>query len=39
MDTLPSLPLGRFFINTAYNRNLRGMLECTSPLPWNLEWT
>ncbi len=38
MDTVPSLPLGRFFINTVYNRDLKGMLECISPLPWNLEW-
>ena len=38
METLPSLPLGRFFINTAYRKDLKGMLEGTSPVPWNLEW-
>ena len=38
LDQLPALPLGRFFINTAYTKQLKGMLECTSPLPWNLEW-
>ena len=37
-DTLPSLPLGRFFINTAYRRDLKGMLEGTTPVPWNLQW-
>jgi peptide/nickel transport system substrate-binding protein len=38
LDKLPALPLGRFFINTAYSKNLKGMLEGTSPVPWNLEW-
>ena len=38
LDKLPALPLGRFFINTAYSKNLKGMLEGTSPMPWNLEW-
>jgi peptide/nickel transport system substrate-binding protein len=37
--TLPSLPLGRFFINTAYRSNLSGMLEGTTPVAWNLDWT
>jgi len=38
LDTLPSLPLGRFFVNTAYRRDIKGMLEGTTPVPWNLEW-
>jgi peptide/nickel transport system substrate-binding protein len=38
LGTLPSLPLGRFFINTGYNKDLKGMLEGTTPVAWNLEW-
>ena len=37
-DTVPTVPLGRFFIKTAFRRNLQGMLEGTSPYPWNLSW-
>lgn len=39
MATLPSLPLGRFFINTAYRKELSGMLEGTTPVAWNLAWS
>jgi peptide/nickel transport system substrate-binding protein len=38
MRTLPSLPLGRFFINTAYRKDLSGMLEGTTPVAWNLDF-
>ena len=38
LATLPSAPLGRFFINTAYRKELGGMLEGTTPMPWNLAW-
>jgi len=38
LDKLPSLPLGRFFINTAYRKDLTGMLEGTTPVAWNLNW-
>jgi peptide/nickel transport system substrate-binding protein len=38
IDTLPSLPLGRFFVNSASRKDLKGMLDGTSPVPWNLEW-
>lgn len=36
--TVPTAPLGRFFINTAYRRTLTGMVEGTSPYPWGLRW-
>ena len=39
LATLPSAPLGRFFINTAYRKDLSGMLEGTTPVPWNLAWS
>lgn len=32
---VPFLPLGQFFIRTAY-RNLTGVLKGTSPYPWNV---
>lgn len=30
------LPLGQFRIRTAFRRDLTGMLEVSSPYPWNL---
>lgn len=33
---VPSVPLGQFFIRTAYRRNLTGMLEGPRPVPWGL---
>ncbi|MBR0644173.1 ABC transporter substrate-binding protein [Plastoroseomonas hellenica] len=31
-----SVPLGQFFIRTAYRRSLTGLLEGPRPVPWNL---
>lgn len=31
--------LGRFYILSAYHRQLTGLLESTSPYPWNLRWS
>ena len=39
LATVPTITLGRFFILTGYRRELTGMLEGTSPYPWNLAWT
>ena len=39
LATVPTVPLGRFFILTGYRKELTGMLEGTSPYPWNLAWT
>ncbi len=36
---VPTILLGRFFIQTAYRKNLTGLLQGTSPYPWNLAWT
>lgn len=33
---VPTVPLGQFFIRTAYRRNLTGMLEGPRPVPWGL---
>jgi hypothetical protein len=30
--------LGQFFILTAHRKNLTGLLQGTSPFPWNLRW-
>ena len=35
---VPTVPLGRFFLFTAYRKSLTGMLEGTTPYPWNLSW-
>jgi peptide/nickel transport system substrate-binding protein len=37
-ESVPTAPLGRFFINTAYRKALTGMIEGTSPYPWGLRW-
>ena len=34
---VPSITLGQFQIPTAYRANLRGKLEYTGPLFWNIE--
>jgi len=33
---VPTVPLGQFFIRTAYRRSLTGMLEGPRPVPWNI---
>ncbi len=38
-DTVPTVVLGRFFILTAHNKQLTGLLESTSPYPWNVRWS
>ena len=38
LATVPTVTLGRFFILTGYRKELNGMLEGTSPYPWNLSW-
>ena len=35
-ENAPILPLGQFFIRTAYRSDLSGMLKGNSPYPWNL---
>lgn len=32
---VPTVPLGQFFIRTAYRRGLTGVLEGPRPVPWN----
>ncbi len=39
MDTVPAVVLGRFFILTAHRKGLTGLLESTSPYPWNIRWS
>ena len=34
--SVPAMPLGQFFIRTAYRRNLTGVLPGTSPYFWNV---
>ncbi len=36
LSDLPSIPLGQFFIRTAYRRSLTGVLQAPRPLPWNV---
>ena len=36
-EAVPTLPLGQFFIRTAYRSNLTGVLKGTSPYPWNVQ--
>ncbi len=38
LNTVPTVVLGRFFILTAHRKNLVGLLQGTSPYPWNLRW-
>jgi len=38
LSTVPTVILGRFFILTAHRKNLVGLLQGTSPYPWNLRW-
>ena len=33
---VPTVPLGQFFIRTAYRRSLTGVLEGPRPVPWNV---
>ncbi len=35
--TLPSIPLGKFYIRSAYRANLKGVLEGTATYSWNVE--
>ena len=39
LDAAPTVVLGRFFILTAHRKGLTGILESTSPYPWNVSWT
>ena len=38
MDAVPAVILGQFFILTAHRKGLNGLLQGTSPYPWNLSW-
>ena len=35
---VPVVPLGRYFIRTAYNAKLTGFLKSASSYPWNVRW-
>ena len=35
---VPTVVLGRFYILSAHHRQLGGILESTSPYPWNVRW-
>ena len=37
-NDVPTVVLGRFYILSAHHRQLSGLLESTSPYPWNLRW-
>ena len=37
-DDVPTVVLGRFYILSAHHRRLTGLIESTSPYPWNLRW-
>jgi len=39
LDAVPTVVLGRFFILSAHRKGLKGLLESTSPYPWNLSWS
>jgi peptide/nickel transport system substrate-binding protein len=39
LEAVPTVVLGRFFILTAHRKGLTGILESTSPYPWNVSWT
>jgi len=36
MQDAPTVPLGIFFVRTAYKRSLTGMLKALRPVPWNI---
>jgi len=36
MRDAPTVPLGLFFVRTAYRRSLTGMLKALRPVPWNV---
>ena len=38
MESVPTVVLGRFFILTAHRKGLKGLLQGTSPYPWNISW-
>jgi peptide/nickel transport system substrate-binding protein len=38
-ENVPILPLGQFFIRTAYRSNLSGVLKGNAPYPWNVRRT
>jgi len=38
-EDVPTVVLGRFYILSAHHRQLTGLLESTSPYPWNLRWS
>lgn len=33
---VPTVPLGQFYIRTAYRKNLTGVIDGVSPYPWNV---
>ncbi len=37
-EQVPSVPLGQFFMNTAYSCRLQGFLGTNYACPWNLSW-
>ncbi|MBP0493387.1 ABC transporter substrate-binding protein [Pararoseomonas indoligenes] len=39
LDEVATIPLGQFTIRTAFRRNLTGMLEGSTPYPWNIRRT
>lgn len=38
-ESVPTIVLGRFFILSAHHKQLTGLVESTSPYPWNLRWS
>jgi peptide/nickel transport system substrate-binding protein len=36
LDEVATIPLGQFTIRTAFRRNLTGLLEGSTPYPWNI---
>lgn len=39
LEAVPTVVLGRFFILTARRKGLNGILEGTTPFPWNVSWS
>ncbi|WP_426954658.1 ABC transporter substrate-binding protein [Muricoccus radiodurans] len=39
LEEVATIPLGQFTIRTAFRRNLTGMLEGSTPYPWNIRRT
>ena len=39
LEMTPTVVLGRFFILTSHRKGLTGILEATSPYPWNVSWS